>query len=35
MVAPTKTKNPVSADATHILSNKTMNVSPDAIPWEQ
>src|SRR5258705_11152921 len=28
MVVPTKTKNPVNADATHILSNMTMTLLP-------
>jgi hypothetical protein len=28
MVAPTKTKNPVNADAMHILSNMTMTLLP-------
>ncbi len=28
MVVPTKTKNPASADATHILSNTTMTLLP-------
>jgi hypothetical protein len=28
MVTPTKTKNPVNADATHVLSNMTMTLLP-------
>jgi hypothetical protein len=35
MVVPTKTKNPVNADATHILSNMTMTLLSRCHPMEQ